>query len=131
MRITFFRKALFFCLLTLFIGSCYYDNKDDLYDEVIVPGTGACEFTDVSYSSDLSSIIDLYCNGACHNATDRQGNVILETYNQVKQYVDNGSFLGSIKHESSFVSMPPGSKLNSCDIQKIEDWIINQGAPNN
>lgn len=118
----------------IFIGfsmtTCYYDNKDDLYDIIIVPGDGSCEFGEISYTNDLVSIIDLYCNGACHNATDRQGNVVLETYNNVKPYLDDGSFIGSIKYDPSFAAMPPGSKLSQCDIDKIDSWIAN-GAPNN
>ena len=117
-------------LVSLVIASCYNDNKDDLYDVIIIPGDGSCEFTTVSYSTDLVPVIDLFCNAACHNATDRRGNVILETYNNVQPYLDDGSFVGSIKYDPAFVAMPPGSKLSQCDIDKIDSWIA-AGAPNN
>lgn len=127
-------NIIFICLVGLLgtgmFHSCYYDNKDDLYDVIVIPGSGDCNFTDISYDTDLKPILDLYCNGACHNATDRQGNVILETYNQVKQYVDDGSLLGSVKYESGYAAMPPGAKLNSCDIEKLQFWV-DQGALNN
>jgi len=116
------------CTLLTF-SACYYDNKDDLYDVVIIPGEG-CEFGEISYGTDLVPVIDLFCNNACHNATDRQGNIILETYNNIIPYLDDGSFIGSIRYESNFAPMPPASKLNACDISKIESWI-SAGAPNN
>ena len=111
------------------MSSCYFDNRDDLYDVVIIPGEG-CEFGEISYAIDLIPTIDLFCNNACHNTTDRQGNVILETYNNIQPYLNDGSFIGSIKYESEFNAMPPGSQLNSCDISKLESWIA-AGAPNN
>ncbi|MDA9774013.1 hypothetical protein N9B82_03565 [Saprospiraceae bacterium] len=39
-------------LVSLVIASCYNDNKDDLFDVIIIPGDGSCEFTTVSYSAD-------------------------------------------------------------------------------
>jgi len=128
-------KYLFFASYVLLLvglcASCYYDNKDDLYDVVIVPGeVGPCDFTTISYSVDLVPIINLQCNDACHNAVDRRGNIVLETHGQVMPYINDGSFLGSIKYEAGFAAMPPGIKMIDCDISKIEFWI-NNGAPNN
>ncbi len=118
--------------LTTLVSSCYYDNKEDLYDYIIVEGEGhPCDFTDVSYTTDIATILNLQCNGACHNASDRQGNVILDTYNRVMPYVNNGSLIGSINHSGGYAIMPPGGqKISSCDIEKIQFWIDN-GAPNN
>lgn len=112
-------------------SSCYYDNKDDLYDVVIVPGeAGACDFTTVSYATDLMPILELQCNAACHNPTDRRGNIVLTSHSDVIPYVNDGSLLGSIQYASDFVAMPPGLRMPTCDIDKIQSWI-NNGAPNN
>lgn len=128
-------KSIFSTLIALSIvlaiNACYYDNQEDLYNIVRVEGeVVACDTLVVSYSQHLVDIIDLQCNAACHNAVDRQGNIILETYSQVKPYVDNGKFLSSIKHTGSAKPMPPSSKLPACDISWIESWIA-AGAPNN
>ena len=123
-------KYIIIVIIGFGLTACFYDNKDDLYDVIIIPGDGSCEFGEISYQNDLVTIIDLYCNDGCHNAVDRQGNVVLETYNNVQPYLDDGSFIGSIKYESPFAPMPPGSKLSQCDIDKIDSWIAN-GAPNN
>ena len=76
-------------------------------------------------------ILDIQCNGACHNATDREGNVILETYNNITPYVNDGSLMGSIHHTGGFAIMPTsGTKIPSCEIEKLQSWV-DAGAPNN
>jgi hypothetical protein len=124
--ITFLSLFLFTC------ASCYYDNKDDLYDYKVVEGIGVpCEFTTISFAADVLPILDIQCNGACHNATDREGNVILETYNNITPYVNDGSLMGSIHHTGGFAIMPTsGTKIPSCEIEKLQSWV-DAGAPNN
>lgn len=119
-------------LFTMLISSCYYDNKDDLYEYKIVDGIGVpCEFTTVSYANDVAPILEVQCNGACHNSVDRQGNIVLDTYNKVIPYVNDGSLMGSINHTGGFAPMPPSSqKIPSCEIEKLQAWV-NDGAPNN
>jgi len=118
-------------LICLVASACYYDNKEELYDYVLVEGdTTPCEVLSASFTADIFPIVDLQCNAACHNATDRRGNIVLETHGQIMPYINDGSFLGSIKFESPFVPMPPGAKMSTCSINKIEFWI-NDGAPNN
>lgn len=42
----------------------------------------------------------------------------------MKPFVDSGSFLGSIKHNSSYSAMPKdGSMLPDCQIKLIEKWV--------
>ncbi len=118
---------------TISLGtSCYYDNKDDLYDYVIVPGEAgvACDSFVVSYAIDLVPILELQCNAACHNPVDRRGNIVLETYNNITPYLADGSFLGSMKYEVGYAAMPPGSKVSACELSLFQSWIDN-GAPNN
>ncbi|MBP7239329.1 MAG: hypothetical protein KBA14_03825 [Saprospiraceae bacterium] len=59
------------------------------------------------------------------------GNVILEGYDNLKVYVDNGKLLGSMKQASGFEPMPQNApKIGDCDIAKTEQWILD-GALNN
>lgn len=113
-------------------SSCYYDNKDDLFDVVIVEGEFVpCEFTEVSYAIDVVPILELQCNGACHNSVDRRGNIVLDTHSDILPYLNDGSFIGSIIHTAGFEVMPPGGqKIPDCEIQKLQFWVDN-GAPNN
>lgn len=83
-----------------------------------------------SFSADIFPFLQNSCIG-CHNTTRADGNVILEDYQDVKVYVDNGALLGTIKEEEFYPIMPPtGSSLSDCRIAQIEKWI-NEGAPNN
>ena len=122
----------FFLLLSVAFSNCYYDNKEDLYQYNIIDNqSGACEITTVSYKNDIAPILNLQCNAACHNANDRFGNVVLDEYNKVIPYVNNGKLMGTIKHEPGFIIMPTsGRKIPSCDIKKLDAWIID-GAKNN
>ena len=106
------------------LASCYYDSEENLYPPV------DCVTTGISFSSDVAPILDASCN-ACHSASANLGGINLEGYNSVKQYVQNGKLIGSIRHQSGFSAMPQGApKLESCKILKIESWI-NAGSPNN
>jgi hypothetical protein len=115
---------LFFAILAVSLSSCYYDSEEDLY-----PST-ACSTENVSYTNDVQPILINSCL-SCHNNTDRQGNITLETHEDVVIYVNNGSFLGSIKHASGYKAMPQNAtKLDDCRIAKVEAWIT-AGALNN
>lgn len=115
--------SLLLCLL-FGVSACYYDVEEELYP------TTECETNEVTYSAVVLPIIDNNCY-ACHDAANNFGGIILESYEELKPYVDNGSLLSVIRHESGFSPMPKNrAKLLDCDIAKIEEWI-NQGAPNN
>jgi hypothetical protein len=120
-------KIAFALLLitTCLISSCYYDNEEELY------GTdGNCDVSSVKFSTDIQGIFNNACLG-CHSAQANLGNVNLSDHANTIKYVNNGSLLGSVKHDSGFSPMPKGSpKISSCNIAKIEAWIA-AGAPNN
>lgn len=106
--------------------SCYYDVAEELY-----PPT-TCVTDNMSLQSNIVPILERNCY-VCHSVTDgpNNGNVILEGYSEIIKYVNNGSLVGAINHESGFSFMPKNaSKLGNCDISKIEQWVLD-GAPNN
>lgn len=118
------RLVILICF-ALMINSCYYDVEEVLYP------TGGCVTDNVTYKNDISKIVSNSCLVGCHSSQVKIAGIELETYTALKQYVDLGNFLGSIKHESGFSAMPKGrSKLDACSISKIEKWI-NSGAQNN
>ena len=84
----------------------------------------------VSFSASVLPIVNTYCNG-CHSGNTPQGGIDQSNWQAVKLTVDDGSFLGSIRHDNGFSSMPPsGAKINACDILTLETWVA-EGAQNN
>jgi hypothetical protein len=115
-------------ILILLIHGCYYDVEEELY-----PADVACDTSAVTYSGFVVQTLESFCY-VCHNQVNGPsigGGVVLEGYNELKTYVDNGKFIGAINHETGFSEMPRGgSKLTDCTINKIETWVSN-GALNN
>lgn len=109
------------------IISCEKENEEDLNDDDNIT---ACETENVTYSGKVTDILNQYQCTSCHNANAASGGVRLHDYINVMVSVDNGSLLGSIKHESGFKAMPGSGKIPSCNIDQIEAWI-NDGAQNN
>lgn len=112
------------CVMLGGITSCYYDNAEDLYP------SKPCVTDNMSLQNNIQPILERNCY-VCHSAAANNGNVTLEGYNQLIQYVNSGKLLGAIRHQSGFSPMPQNaSRLIDCDIAKIEKWI-EDGAPNN
>lgn len=107
------------------LGGCYYDSEQALY------GIATCDTTVVgTFQADVLPLLNARCN-TCHAGSSPSGDISLDTYTHVMNYVTDGSLLGSVKHSSGYSSMPKnGSKLSACDIQKIQSWI-DAGAANN
>lgn len=83
-----------------------------------------------AFGSNIAPLVRTHCQG-CHSNASQQGNVNLEGYDNIKTYIEDGSFLGSIKHEAGYAVMPPsGNPLSDCQISQIEKWI-SEGATNN
>ena len=118
-------KSLIVIGIAIFVQSCYYDNVEDLY-----PQLPECDTTIVTYSNSIWPIINSNCTG-CHGGNAPAGNFRLENYNDISSAANNGSLLGTIRHDDGWSPMPKGGgKLNNCDIAKIEIWV-NQGTPEN
>ncbi len=116
-------KPIFLTLLSvLFLHSCTYFVEEELYEQK------KCERADLSYSEDVIPILTNRGCLACHGDL---ASLDLNGYDDLKVYIDNGAFLGSIRHEDGFQPMPQNSpKLSDCEINIIKAWIA-QGALNN
>ena len=125
-RLFFLKSGLLLVIVSGLLGGCYYDNEESLY------GITTCDstFVSASFSTDVLPLLEAHCN-RCHAGSSPSGDISLDTYSNVSNYVGNGSLIGSIKHDPGFKAMPEGGgKLNACDIKKIQTWI-DSGAPNN
>jgi hypothetical protein len=108
----------------MFLINCTFRNDEEIFAEEI------CEVEEVSFSGFVKPLVQSRCE-SCHNASLSSGNVNLQGYDNVKVYVENNRFLGSVRHDPGFTPMPFGqSRLPNCDILKIEKWI-NDGFPDN
>lgn len=109
----------------LLIPACYYNNEEDLY-----PGGTNCDLTAVSYTQDILPILQNNCYG-CHDSVNKQGNVVLDSYDKLKTYVNNGKLVGATKRQAGFSPMPKGQPaLPTCQVDQIAQWVLD-GAPNN
>ncbi|MDX1408521.1 MAG: hypothetical protein R3330_10320 [Saprospiraceae bacterium] len=116
-------QIVLLCALALSWVGCYYDVEEELYPN-------GCNTTDISYTQNIVPIIEANCL-TCHDILSQNGNVVLDGYENVKQYADSGELLGTIRHEPGFSAMPQGtSKLPKCSIDRIQAWV-DAGAPNN
>ena len=120
------KTALLIGLMVLIgLNSCYYDSVEDLY-----PQPPTCDTMGVTYSGSIEPIINTNCF-ACHSGSAPSANISLENYNDVVVAAQNGSLLGTIRHDNGWSPMPKnGNKLDDCSIKKLEVWI-NSGTPNN
>jgi cytochrome c5 len=115
-----------FLVSSLLLSGCYYDKEEVLY-----PGSTQCTVPETPmFSSDVAPLLNSKCN-SCHSGSSPSAGIILSSYAEVIKYVNNGSLMGSIKHASGYSAMPKNStKMSTCEIQKIQNWIDN-GALNN
>ena len=115
-----------FILLSVVLGSCYYDKEEILY-----PGSVNCTVPTAStFSIDVLPLPNNQCNN-CHGGSSPSAGIALTNHAQVMNYVNNGSLMGSINHASGYSAMPKNSgKMSNCEIQKIQLWI-DSGAINN
>ncbi|HEY9045947.1 MAG TPA: hypothetical protein VIN08_08625 [Ohtaekwangia sp.] len=121
---------LLFILSILF--SCYNDNLSELTPSSGVSG-GSCDTTGVmSYSVNIAPILRSNCgsSNSCHNHNNTSG-YDLSSYTGVYSVAVSGKLISSITWTGSATRMPEnGSKMNSCNIIKIQKWV-DAGALNN
>ncbi len=125
-------KFILLALAVFTLQSCYYDNLEEIHaaDDLFTP----CDTTGViSYSADIVPIFVNSCgaNNSCHKSGTSDSDLPLDNILNVRDYVLDGTLLGSILHESGYKAMPKdGGSLSSCSIQKIQAWI-NRGTLDN
>ena len=119
------------------LNSCYYDVEEELYYEIeeelyqdVLENIADCDTLMVQYTLNILPIIDQHCF-PCHSLETAFANVVVEPYNGLKNYVDNGELLCVLNHQSGCSPMPKNAaKLTDCELAKIEKWI-DDGAQNN
>jgi mono/diheme cytochrome c family protein len=91
----------------------------------------ACDTLTFTYNAKVKPILQTYCY-ACHSGTATSGaGIKLDSYDELRAFVDPGTLLETITHAPGASPMPKGApKLNACNIATLRKWI-DAGAPNN
>ncbi len=90
--------------------------------------TSNCDtLTTVTYANQISTLMSLNCV-SCHSGSSAQKGIMLDTYANVKTYLDNGKLLSAVKGTS--IQMPPGYKITSCELRQLDLWKANGGKQN-
>lgn len=127
-------KLLTVLCLGLFIWSTGCKNdKDDTppitKDDDNGGGGNGCDTSFIpSYATRVLPILQNNCLG-CHSAAGASGGIVLSNYTQAKN--NAAKLIPSVNHPAGLPNskkMPPGGKLNECDIVIINRWA-NSGFP--
>lgn len=121
-------SAVAIAALLLFFGAgCYYDKKDLVYP----PPASTCDTTGTTYSLTIVPILSASCYSCHSGSASSGGGIVLDNYNSMLPYINNGLLVRDIVQSSGANPMPKGgTKLDNCSINKIIAWI-NKGKPNN
>lgn len=113
-------------ILTIIIiaasSGCYYDKK-----ELVAPAT-TCDTANMTYTGNIESIIQARCY-SCHQGSSSISGFPLDSYDNLKEHVDDGDVVRLITSTDPSEMMPQGGpRLPDCEIAKIVAWV-NAGAP--
>ena len=92
----------------------------------------ACDTVGMQYNRDIVPILEGNCY-RCHGTgnTAGSGGILLEGYENIKPYAQDGTVYGNVAHLPGYNPMPYETQmLDQCTINKILDWTL-QGSPNN
>ena len=103
---------------------CKYDK------EMLVPRSNCADTLNISFAAKVRPLLQANCF-SCHGNGSSEGNISMETYDQVKTLAISGRLLGAISHSPGFAPMPEGAgKLSDCSIEAVRTWI-EEGAGDN
>jgi len=113
-------------LVGIFISSCYYDNAEEMYQNL----PKDCDLTAISFNQDIAPIISTNCGG-CHGAVAPSAGLSLTNHAQISAAAISGKIMDRISRQvGDPLLMPQGSPMIKCNIDKIDAWI-KAGAVNN
>lgn len=118
------RSSRLFILVSATLGLAFISCRHEP-EELIVgqPVPAVCDSSRVTYPVTVFPILQERCI-SCHSGTAPSGGLDFSDYNNVAMVADNGSLMGSIRHDEGFSPMPQGgAKLTDCEIALIAKWV--------
>ena len=115
--------CFFICIIVFMaaFGGCAYVKKDVIVVPCVIPDN-------VSYATDIVPILEANCYD-CHTTSSNSSGVLLDNYDALVFYAQNGYLYGNITHAPGYNPMPDGGgKLSDCTIATIKKWI-DSGTP--
>lgn len=110
--------------IVLYLAGCSKQSADKL------SGSSTCDTLQVSYSTQVVDILQNNCY-ACHSGATPPTGIRLDTYANLKVFVNNGFFVDAVTQNGIVTPMPYGQpRLPVCEVNTLVAWV-NQGAPNN
>ncbi|MES2380857.1 MAG: c-type cytochrome domain-containing protein [Bacteroidota bacterium] len=86
--------------------------------------TSNCDTTNVAYGTHIVPLMNTYCK-ACHNTGNKEGNINLDNYSDVKSQTLSGNLICSITNTGCKFMPQGGAMLSTCNIRKIKIWAAN------
>jgi cytochrome c551/c552 len=114
-------------LLVGVVNSCQIINNFNGPSVAERPVQVACDTANMSYTTNVIPILQRHCY-SCHAANVATGGVVLEGYNNLRDY--RTVLTGVTSRLPGYIPMPPAAPLSACEMQTLRAWV-NQGARNN
>ena len=114
---------VYFLLLTFFtatiLTSC---TKGFIPEDDITPNPPTNPGGTVTYQTHISSVISNSCIG-CHGGSNPKGNLLLESYTQVRSATENGTLIQRINDATD--PMPTSGLLPAQTRALFDEWVQN------
>ena len=102
--------------MLLATAGCAYTKKEIVQVPCTIPPS-------VTYTNDVIPVLQNNCY-SCHSAASNVSGILLDNYNSLRYYAENGYLYGVITHASGYRPMPDdGGKISDCNIALIKKWI--------
>ena len=110
------------------VGGCYYDNREDLYQNIQQP----CELETISFAAHIEPVISQNCAfSGCHLNPGAAAGLDLSDHGAISAAALNGALIQRIeRNNGEGGQMPPSGRMGQCHIDQIKEWAL-AGAPNN
>jgi len=113
---------VYFLLLTFFVATLLTNCTKGFIPENIESTSPTGQSDTVTYQIHISSVISNSCIG-CHGGSNPEGNLLLESYTQVRSATENGTLIQRINDASD--PMPTSGLLPAQTRALFDEWVQN------
>ena len=114
--------AIYFLLLVFFAVILLTNCTKGFIPENIEPTSPTNQGDTVTYQTHISTVISNSCI-SCHGGSNPQGNLLLESYTQVRNAAENGTLIQRINDAAD--PMPTSGLLPAQTRALFDEWVQN------